>query len=502
MTILHEWILALDLGTSSLKAIAVNRRGQVLAEATQPYPIYRPQEGWAEQNPEEWWQAACRAINILLSGGKIKADGLQAISLCGQMHGTVTLDKSGNPLCPAIIWADGRSTAEIELLLRTSSREELLSITGSLPNTGYTALNLLWIKRNQPEIWSAAQYFLLPKDYLGYRLTGKFHSEPSDASSTFLFDITTRQWSPRLLDLCGINLSQLPEIIESKVVRGGLTPQAATETGLPTGVLVVAGGGDTECSALALGVTKSTTLACNIGTAAQLFWPINRPVMAASGQVQTLCHVLPERWHLSGAILNGGVTLSWLNSLLSSPDYQTLLEEAATVPEGANNLFFLPYLQGERSPHNDPLARGVFFGLSMSHNRAHLARAVLEGVAFALCDCLTVFREIGAKNKLAAPDSLYLSGGGAVFHPLWPGIIADVFGMKVGIARELPGSAYGAIALAGQALGWWSLLSENELTLSFIEPDPQRSKKYAGLYSFYRELYPAMQPLFGKLNSL
>ncbi len=494
------WLLGLDIGTSAVKALAIAEDGHVLGEASQPYAIDRPQPNWAEQDPREWWQQTCAAIRLLLWEYALDPDALVAIALSGQMHGTVLLDAQQQPIRKAIIWADGRSGAQVTTLEEKLSREAIVGLTGNRPAVGFMALSLAWLGEHESETMQRVAHVLLPKDYIGLCLTGELVSEPSDASATLLFDLRQRNWSPSMLAAVGADLRWLPRIAQSNEVVGQLTAQAAEVTGLRAGTPVVAGGGDTQCAALSLGVVNSQQMAITIGTAAQLFVPTDQPVIDPQGRLHTLCHCVPDTWHVMGAHLNGGLCLTWVAAMWPDSSLETLLQEAAQIPANSAGLIFLPYLQGERTPHFDANARGVFLGLSAAHGRAHLVRAVLEGVAFALCDSWRLLSALSAgapiklSHELPSGSQVFLTGG-ATRSALWTQILADVIGNPIQIA-ETHGSAFGAAMLAGWGSGLWSNpLQHAAQPQQTVLPSANAARYHEG-YERFRKIYPAVRDLF------
>lgn len=501
-------LMGIDLGTSSVKVLVVDDRGRILAQASDKYTILTPHEGFAEQDPRAWWNATKEAVRKVLSSGRVDCGGIEAIGLSGQMHGTVLLDKSLNPLRNAIIWANGRSSPQCDEIRRRLGDERIREILCNPIMPGFMAPSLLWIKENEPLIFEEAYRVVLPKDFIRLKLTGEVATDFSDASATLLFDVKRRCWSGEVLSELGIDEELLPRVYESVEVVGEVSPEAARETGLPKGVKVVAGGGDSPVSAVGCGVIRSGLISVNIGSAGQVFTVIDDVRVDPKLRIHTFCHAVPGKWYLQGAILSAGLTLDWLirglgfEELFSEKGvnpYSKLVEEAGGVPAGSAGLIFLPYLLGERSPHMDPFARGAFFGLRINHGRGHLVRAVMEGVAFALRDCYEVFKELG----ITANELLIRGGGGRM--ALWRQIIADVFGCRI-LAAEVEEAAYGATLLASVGAGIYGSLDEAvEKTISlraFEQPGPDQ-EIYDRLYhNVYRKLYPAVKALFKALTEL
>ncbi|MEI6778200.1 MAG: xylulokinase [Chloroflexales bacterium] len=497
--------LGIDLGTSLLKLQAIDQTGRSVAEASVSLDLSIPQPGWAEQSPAHWWDACIWACQSLFASGALKPEQVAAIGFSGQMHGAVFLDAEGEVLRPCLIWADGRTVEQVAQIETRIPRTELIGITGNAANTSFTAAKVLWVRQHEPEIYARTRQILLPKDYLRFRLTGHLASDVSDASATLLFDLATRDWSPTLLHALGIDAGLLPPVYESTAIAGKISVEAARATGLVAGTPVVAGGGDAECSAFGLGLAsgQDRTLLCSIGTSAQVFAVTDRPVIDLSGRIHSLCHVVPGRWHVMGAILAGGVSLRWLRDLLTPPDadrlptYTTLTAEAAQAGVGASGLTFLPYLLGERTPYMDPHARGVFFGLRLDHGRAHMICAVMEGVVLALRDGLEVFRELGVVSA-----EVRAVGGGAQSE-LWLQIQRDIFNLPIRRSLTDHGAAYGAALLAGLGAGAFATPEDAVAGMPLAEPsppDPAVVAQYQRIYERYRALYPALREQFARAD--
>ncbi|HET7076802.1 MAG TPA: xylulokinase [Chloroflexia bacterium] len=494
--------LGIDLGTSFLKLQVIDAAGAAVAAAGAPVPWRVPRPGWAEQDPAAWWAALGAACRDLFAPGGVDPHSIAAVGLSGQMHGAVFLDGAGAVLRPCLIWADARTAVQVGQIAERVPRDTLIGITGNAANTGFTAPKVLWVRQHEPEIYARTRHILLPKDSLRLRLTGGYATDVSDASTTLLFDLARRDWSPALLAACDIAPGLLPPVHESAAGMGAITGEAAAATGLRAGTPVVAGGGDAECSAFGLGLVGDADSAgavlTSIGTSGQVFAVTARPVIDPQGRIHSLCHVVPDRWHVMGAILAGGLALRWLRAILTPPgdpppEYDALTAEAAPIPAGADGLIFLPYLQGERTPHMDPQARGVFFGLRSDHTRAHLVRAVMEGVVFALRDGLEVFRALGI-----APAEMRVAGGGAR-SPLWRQIQRDVFELPVCATAADHGAAYGAALLAAVGAGAFATAADAARAVPLgarTAPAPAQVAAYDAVYRRYRRLYPALRAEF------
>ncbi|HEX6800564.1 MAG TPA: xylulokinase [Ktedonobacterales bacterium] len=458
--------LGVDVSTTGSKALLVGEDGAVVANVTTPHdPPASPHPLWSEQDPADWWRATVASIRAALSqadtvgasGGRpLPALGARAevvaIGLTGQMHGLVLLDERGAALRPAILWNDQRTQAECdEMRARLGGRERLIQITGNDALPGFTAPKILWVRRHEPEVYARACHVLLPKDYVRLRLTGGYTLDKADGSGTALFDLARRDWSDDVLAALEVPRAWLPETFEGPEVTGRVTAEAAALTGLAEGTPVVAGGGDQAAQAVGVGAVEPGTVALTLGTSGVVFAPANRPLVEPQGRLHAFCHALPGRWHLMGVMLAAAGSLQWYRDTLA-PDmpFDALLAEAAEAPAGSDGLIFLPYLSGERTPHPDPLARGAFVGLTTRHRRAHLTRAVLEGVAFGLRDGFELLRSTG----ISGLGPVLVSGGGAR-SALWLEILAAVLGVE--LVREAPteGAAYGAALLAGIGAGAW-----------------------------------------------
>jgi xylulokinase len=505
--------LGLDLGTSGLKALVMDGMCHVVASATQPYPLYRPQPGWAEQDPVDWWGAVVAALAALRARG-VALERVEAIGLSGQMHGLVLLDVDGEPIGTCHLWSDLRCAAEARTIERRVGRERLRAITGSAANTSATAAKLLWWRRHEPgHPWTAGRirqhHLVLPKDFLRWRLTRVLATDVSDASGTLLCDLATRTWSQEVLDALGLPADMLPPVYESPVVTGTLSRQVAGQLGLRAGIPVVGGGGDAACAAIGAGLIGGAHDAswglATLGTAGQFLAVAETPRVDSAGRTQTLCHAVPGRWYVMTAILAGASALSWLAGMLLPGGERTaavvaLLHEAEGEPVGARGLLFVPHLNGVRVPRMDPTAAGAFIGLRPEHTRATLARAVVEGVALALREGLVAARALGMpieRVRLAGPTNR---------SRLWAQVQADVFGLPVEVGVAEDASALGAALLAGTGTGLIPSLEAGvrriTITTAVYQPDPEASARYAELYAQTCALLPRLRSTFAALDAL
>jgi xylulokinase len=458
-------LVGLDVGTTGVKAVGISPDGEVLARAEEEYPLSIPHPGWAEQDPEDWWQASERAL------AGVGARDAAAIGLTGQMHGLVLLDAGDRVLRPAILWNDQRTAAECSEIEERVGFARLVELTGNRALTGFTAPKLLWVRRNEPEIWAQAAHVLLPKDYVRLRLTGERAIDAAEASGTLLFDVSGRRWSEEVCTTLEIPLDWLPPVHES------------TEIG---------GAGDQQAGALGVGVDGPGPLSIVLGTSGVVFAALPTYRVDPEARVHVFCHAIPATWEAMGVMLSAAGSLRWLRDLVGA-DYSELLAEAERWPPGVESLTFLPYLQGERTPHADPSARAVFEGLSLRHDRGALVRAVLEGVAYGLRDSLELLRALGVQPKAGRA-----SGGGARSE-LWLKIVASVLGIPIERTAVEEGAAYGAALLGGVAAGVFADAHEAVEACvrvrDAVEPDPEWQSIYDEGYARFRALYPALRGL-------
>jgi xylulokinase len=470
-------VVGLDVGTTGLKAVAVEPDGAVVARAERSYPLSTPRSGWSEQDPEDWWLAAEAALTEVMEGREAAGIGLS-----GQMHGLVTLDREDRVVRPAILWNDQRTAAECAEIERTIGTERLIELTGNRALPGFTAPKLLWLRTNEPEAYARIARICLPKDYVRLRLTGSWAIDVADASGTLLLDVAGRRWSDEVRDALEVPAAWLPPVHESPIVSG------ETSGGVP----VAAGAGDCAAAALGVGVDRPGPMSVVLGTSGVVFasLPEYRPEKEA--RVHVFCHAVPGAWHAMGVMLSAAGSLQWLRDTIApGSSFEELVSEAAGWPPGVEGLLFLPYLQGERTPHVDPDARGAFVGLELRHDRGALVRAVLEGVAFGLRDSLDLLRGLGVDVTGAR-----VSGGGAR-SDVWLGICASVLGVPIERTAVDEGSAFGAALLGGVAGGVFSdvhdAVARTVTPRDAIDPDSTASAVYSELHARYRELYPALR---------
>jgi xylulokinase len=456
---------------------------------------------WSEQDPDLWWQAAVRSVREVLARSEAKAAHIAAVGLTGQMHGLVLLDGVGRPLRPAILWNDQRTQTQCDEIHARIGRERFIQITGNKALTGFTAPKILWVHQEEPEVYARAEHILLPKDYLRYRLTGKYALDKADGAGTVLFDLRSRDWSAEVLGALEIDSSWLPITYEGPEFTGAVTQEAAALTGLAAGTPVVAGGGDQAAQAVGVGAIEPGIVALTLGTSGVVFAATSGPLIDPEGRLHAFCHAVPGMWHLMGVMLSAGGSLQWYRDTLAPEvSFDELLREAEEVPPGCDGLQFLPYLSGERTPHPDPQARGAWVGLTQRQGRGHLTRAVLEGVAFGLKGSFELLREAG----LGEIRQVRASGGGAK-GALWRQILADVLGTELVTVNTSEGAAYGAALLAGVGAGIWADVPAACAACLQItgttRPDEDRAGAYRAAYPIYRDLYPALKPTFDRTAS-
>ena len=506
-------LLGLDVGTTGARAVIVDGDdGRIVADATSEYPLYTPQPLWAEQDAEDWWRGSVAAVREALQRARAStaAVDVKGIGLTGQMHGVVLLDASGQVLGRSLIWCDGRTRRECDEITATVGAERLIELTSNPALPGFSAPKLLWVRRNDPRQYERARKFLLPKDFIRFRLTGEYASEVSDASGTLLFDVARRRWSDEMLRRLELDPELLPPVHESPEPSASLSAAAGHALGLKAGTPVVGGGGDQAAGAVGNGVVRAGIVSSTIGSSGVVFAHAATPARDVRGRVHTFCHAVPGAWHVMGVTQGAGLSLRWFRDEVAGERekqaaeaagrdaYDVLTERAAEAAPGCEGLVFLPYLMGERTPHLDPRARGVWFGLTAAHKRSHLTRSVLEGVAYSLRDCLEILVEMGL------PVAEIRASGGGARSALWRQIQADVFGREVVTVNATEGPAYGAALLAGVGTGQWASVPEAcdacIAVTSRMRPDAAAQAVYERAYAVYRRLYTSLAPLYRELG--
>jgi xylulokinase len=502
-------LLGIDIGTSGTRAVLLDSTGRVVSSATIEHaPISSPHPGWAEQHPHDWWSAACRAIPECLRRGNTSAAEISGIGLTGQMHGLVMLGSDDEVLRPSIIWCDQRTEDECRAITEKIGAQRLIELTANPAVAGFTLPKIWWVQKHEPEIWARVRSILLPKDYVRFRLTGARVIDVADASGTLLLDVVNRRWSVPMMEASHVNENLLPRVFESQEVASHVSEEGARTTGLRAGIPVVAGAGDQAAGAVGMGIVRPGAVSATIGTSGVVFAATASPLLDPKGRIHTFCHAVPNRWHVMGVTQAAGYSLRWFRDQFGAgaasegnaaqDPYDRLMEVASKAPAGANGLLWTPYLMGERTPHLDAHARAALVGLTSTHTRAHVVRAILEGVAFSLRDTFTIFSEL----KLPV-ESIRLGGGGAR-GALWRQIQADVYGMPVDLVEAEEGPAYGAALLAGVGTGVWPSVEKACESAVRVARRVEPEKKNIGLmdrqYAAFRKVYPALRDIMHELS--
>ncbi len=521
----HIVYLGIDVGTGGTRALVMDEKGAVIASASAEHVNFAsPKPGWAEQDPRDWWRACGEAVHKALQSSSIRAEDIACVGFSGQMHGAVLLDSSDDVVRPAIIWCDQRTEAQSNELIEMFGRDTIIRLTCNPPLTNFTLTKLLWVRENEPANWRRVAHVMLPKDYVRFRLTGERAIDMADASGTLMLDVANRRWSKEVLAKTDIAEKMLPALYESPQVCGRVSTDGAAATGLKVGTPVVAGAGDQAAGAVGMGIARAGAVSATIGTSGVVFAATDRPALDPQGRLHTFCHAIPGRWHVMGVTQAAGLSLRWFRDQFGvragngaserigvrahlesrsrqSPQavsqtkdpYDILADEAAGVPAASEGAFWVPYLMGERTPHLDPNARAALIGLTASHTRAHVIRAVMEGVAFSLKDTFTIF------DEMKIPVTSIRLGGGGARSPLWRQIQADVYGHEVEIVAAEEGAAYGAAILAGVGAGGWQSVDEAcdrvVRVAKRIEPNAAASKAMQAAYQTYRKIYPALREI-------
>ena len=493
-------LIGIDVGTTGTRAIVIDAGGRIIGSATHEHvPFASPETGWAEQDPRDWWQATCGAVPAALAAAGITGEEITAVGFSGQMHGSVLLDDRGEVIRPALIWCDQRTEAQCGEITDTVGAARLIELTCNPALTGFTLPKLLWVREHEPHAWAQVTALLLPKDYVRYRLTGDRATDVADASGTLLFDVGGRRWSGDMLEAMELDAAILPRAYESPEVTGTVSTEGAAATGLRQGTPVVAGGGDQAAGAVGMGIVRAGAVSATIGTSGVVFAATDRPALDSQGRVHTFCHAVPGRWHIMGVTQGAGLSLRWFRDQFATgaddgrDPYDRLTDEAARVPPGSDGVLWAPYLMGERTPHLDPHARAALIGLAASHTRAHVIRAILEGVTFSLKDTFSIFA------GMQVPVTGVRLGGGGARSGLWRQIQADVYGHPVEIVEAEEGAAYGAALLAGVGGGVWRTVEDAcdavVRVAARITPDPATQAIMAKQYEAFRAIYPATRSI-------
>lgn len=506
-----NYLIGIDVGTTGTKVLLINENGEVISKAFTEYPLHVPHVGWSEQNPSDWWNATTKGIKKVLEDSGLKGKEITALSLTGQMHGSVFLNESDEVLRPAILWCDQRTASQSTEIMEKIGRKRLIQLTCNPAHTGFTAPKILWVRENEPDIYEKSEKILLPKDYIRFKLTEDYASDVSDASGTSLFDVGERKWSDEVLDELDIDKALLPEVYESPEITGEISGEAGESTGLESGTPVIAGAGDNEAGAVGSGIIEEGMVWASIGTSGVAFAPCDEVKTDPQGRIHTFCHAVPGKWHTMGVMLSAGGSLRWFRDTLGKLEVQTgdltgedpyviMDKEARRAEVGCKGLIFLPYLSGERTPHGDPNARGVFFGLTLNHQKHHLVRSVMEGVAYGMRDSLEIMKELEI-----GIDQIRVCGGGAK-SKLWKQIQADIYKTEITTTNVDEGPAFGAALLAGVGGGVYENVEgacEKAIsTVDEVEPIKENQKIYDRYYGVYKSLYPALQDRFEETGKI
>ena len=506
-----RYVIGIDLGTSGTKTVLFDEQGGIIASALVEYPMAQPQNGWAEQEPSDWWNASVTTIREVIEKGGVNAEDIVSLGISGQMHGLVMLDEKNEVIRPSIIWCDQRTAKECEEIEARVGKERLIEITANPALTGFTASKILWVRNNEPENYAKCAHILLPKDYVRFMLTGEYATEVSDASGMQLLDIGARAWSDEVLEKLEIDKNLLGKVYESPEITGYITEDSSALTGLKKGTIVVGGAGDNAAAAIGTGTVNDGDAFTTIGTSGVVFAHTKEMSIDPKGRVHTFCCAVPGEWHVMGVTQGAGLSLKWFRDNFCADiianakangenPYKVMDDMAEKAGISARKLLFLPYLMGERTPHLDPNARGAFFGLSAIHDRGDMIRAIMEGVSYSLKDCLTVLEEMGVR-----PENMLACGGGGT-SALWRQMLADIYGMNVSTVDSKEAPALGVAILAMVGAGIYTSVPEaceNILRLNTTTaPTPENSESYAKVYAIYRALYPHLKVDYEALAAL
>ena len=493
-------LLGIDVGTGGTRAILLDETGAVIGSATEEHAAFAsPSIGWAEQRPEDWWRACGIAVRKALAAANLRAEDVACVGFSGQMHGAVMLDAADSVIRPALIWCDVRTAPQCQALTEKIGADRLIQLTcnPALPN--FTLTKFLWVREHEADNWSRVRAVMLPKDYVRFRLTGEKGTDVADASGTLLLDVAHRRWSTEVLQAAEIDERMLPRLYESPDICGRVNAAGAEATGLRLGTPVVAGAGDQAAGAIGMGIVRAGAVSATIGTSGVVFAATDHPALDPRGRLHTFCHAIPDVWHVMGVTQAAGLSLRWFRETFGAKEgkgdaYDCLTEEASKAPPGCDGLLWTPYLMGERTPHLDPNARAALVGLSASHGRAHVIRAILEGVAFSLKDTFTIF------DEMHVPVTNVRLGGGGARSGLWRQIQADIYGRDVEVLQAEEGAAFGAALLAGVGVRTWpdiaSAATAAVRVAQRISPGALAMTAMQTAYQRYRRVYPKTRAVY------
>lgn len=497
------YLLGLDIGTSGVKGLLLSVGGKIITTRTENYPLSTPHSGWAEQDPEDWWQATKECIGGIIKESDVKPAEIKGISFSGQMHSSIFLDEEMEVIRPAILWSDTRTSKQCqEIYEKAGGLKELIGYVSNPALEGFTAPKILWLRENEPENFTKVDLVLLPKDYIRYKLTGEIHMDVSDGAGTLMMDVEEKDWSDGLLAKLGLSREILPPLVDSIAVTGNITEEVAWQTGLNPETPVVAGGADNACGAVGSGIIKEGRVMASIGTSGVVVAFARKPVADQGGRIHLFNHSRPDSWYMMGVMLSAGMAFNWMKENLfdNQLNFKELDDLATDVKPGSEGLIFLPYLYGERTPHADANARGVYFGISGKHEQSHFVRSVLEGVTFGLRDSLELI-----KGQGVAIDEIRAIGGGAK-SPIWQQILADIFGQPINLLNVEEGPAFGAALIAGVGVGEYDSFEEAEEgiieVVDTIEPIRENIKIYNEYYTVYKNLYGSLKKDFAHLANI
>lgn len=506
-----RYFIGIDVGTSGIKTIIIDENGELIARVFKDIPLYTPHPNWAEQDPQDWWQATITTIREAISSANIDAASVAGIGLSGQMHSSVMLDENNEVLRPSILWCDTRTSEQCRWITETVGEENLVNWVSNPALEGFTAPKIIWVRDHEPEIYDKINHVVLPKDYIRYKMTDEYAMEVSDAAGTLLFDVQRRQWSHEMMDAIGLPKDVMPAVFESIDICGAITKSVAEVTGLKAGTPVVGGGADNTCGAVGTGIVRSGRVLASLGTSGVVFAHMDEMHVDPDLRVHSFCHSIPHKWYLMGVVLFAGGSLQWLRNtvgeievsaarMMDIDPYELMTRQASRAPIGSEGLVFLPYLMGERTPHKDANAKGAFIGLSARHDRTHLIRSVMEGITFAMRDSIEIMRDLGLSLS-----EIRATGGGAR-SDLWRQIQADIYGMEVVTVNAEEGPAFGAAILAAVGTGMFNQVEEATdewvKIVTRTEPDAKASEQYDEYYQVFRDLYPVLKPGFDRLSGL
>lgn len=506
-----EYVIGIDIGTSGTKTVLFNKKGESIASDTIEYEMYQPKNGWAEQNPLDWWNATYKTIKNVMEKSEVNPMDIKGIGLSGQMHGLVMLDENNDVIRNSIIWCDQRTEKECIEITEKVGKDRLIEITANPALTGFTASKILWVRNNEPENYKKCKKILLPKDYIRFMLTGEFATEVSDASGMQLLDIKNRCWSKEVLEKLDICENMLGKVYESVEVTGQVSAKASELTGLTTDTKIVGGAGDNAAAAVGTGVVVDGKAFTTIGTSGVVYAHTSKMSIDKKGRVHTFCSAVPNEWHIMGVTQGAGLSLQWTRNTFCQEEIKTAKEKgvdpyvlmtkmAEEIQIGSNKLIYLPYLMGERTPHLDPNARGVFFGLSAMHTKANLIRSVIEGVSFSQRNCVDILKEMGAKFDLMA-----ICGGGGK-SPFWRQVLSDVYGINACTIEQTEGPALGVAILALVGCGFYeSVENACNSIISLkdkIEFSKENNEEYNKYYEIYNKLYSNLEETYKSLANI